>query len=416
MQKDSRKAVKCYTPTIKTDKYAFNHTLTGVEMAFTVKTVEQSAFCGCSKLENIVFSEKLKSIGSFAFLNCSSLKAVALPDSVKIMGEAVFRDCKSLTAVKLPDGLKILPESTFQNCVSLKKVILPKSLEVIDEEAFSGCVNLEEIVFPETLTTIKDKAFKRCFKLKSVSFPKRLRYIGDRAFEHCRALYSVNFNGNLDYIGAAVFPETPCTTPTLTGDMLCTSFLLESSYPLCPTVMIPKGIRSLALGFESTLDFKRRNAEKTCYAHILQLEKYNVKVYISERFYSYNNRADKLIENGAFDFNKYDSQIDSAEEYEKPVIASYRLAYPQELTEKTKSIYEKILTEKAEAAALFATEKNEPEVLEYIVESSPLSNEFCTELYEKASKNKFSKLLQILSQKKQKTEFSEIEAFFDEIG
>ena len=76
------------------------------------------------------------------------------------------------------------------------------------------------------------------------------------------------------------------------------------------------------------------------------LEKYNVKVYISERFYSYKNRADKIIENGAFDFNKYDSQIDSAEEYEKPVIAAYRLAYPQELTEKTKSIYEKILNEK----------------------------------------------------------------------
>lgn len=416
MQISNGKNIRCFAPVIKKDKYSFDHTLTSVEMLFTVKKIEHSAFCGCSKLKEITLSKNLKEIGDTAFLNCTSLEEITVPASVKILGEGVFRDCKNLKTVRLPDGLKILPKSAFKNCVSLEKIVLPRGLEEIDEEAFSGCVNLKEIVFPDGLKIIEKKAFKRCFNLKAAIFPESLSHIGDKAFEHCKALTSLVFNGALDHIGAAVFPQTPCVIPRLTGTMFSSSFMQKEDYPLCPTVTVPDGTKSLALGFEDTLDYKRRNAGKTCYAHILALEKYGAKLFISEHYYSYDDRTDLLVKNGEFDFKKYDEQINRAAEREKPVIALFRLTYPKGLSNTAKSRYIKILNENTAEAALFTVEKNEPDALKYIVENCRLTTEFCTTLYETAAKNRFSKLQQILSHKKEKTGFEEIEAFFDEIG
>lgn len=416
MKKSDVKALRCFTPVIKNGKFAFNHTLESVEMLFSVKKIEHSAFSGCPNLKEIIFSKKLKSIGDSAFSNCTSLEEIVIPSSVQSLGASVFKDCKNLKTVLLSESLKTIPQKAFENCVSLEKITLPDSIEVIEEGAFSGCVNLREITFSKKLTTIENKAFKRCYNLNSVIFPETLNYIGDKCFELCKNLSSVVFNSELRYIGAAVFPETPCVMPQITGTMFSSSFIQKSEYPLCPTVTVPDGIKTLALGFENTLNYKRRNAEKTCYAHIISLDGQKTKVFISEYYYSYDNRNDYIIENGKFDYEKYDKQFGSADEHEKSIIALLRLTYPKELKPKTKVLYETELKEKVFDAAMFAVEKNEEDALRYIVENCTLSTEDYTSLYETAAKNKFGNLQQILTQKKEKTGFEEIESFFSDIG
>ncbi len=416
MKKSDVKAIRCFAPVIKNGKFAFNHTLTSVELAFTVKKIEHSAFSGCSNLKELIFSKNLKSIGDSAFSNCTSLEEITIPSSVKHIGASAFKDCKNIKTLNLPEGLKVIPQNAFENCVSLEKVHLPDSVEIIEESAFSGCINLKEITFSKNLSIIKAKAFKRCFGLKSVVFPESLSYIGDKCFELCKNLTSVVFNSKLSYIGGAVFPETPCLIPPIWGTMFSSSFLLKSEYPLCPTVKVPCGVKNLALGFENTLDYKHRNDKKTCFAHIISLEEQKAKVFISEFYYSYTDRNDFLIENENFDFNKYDSQFDRADQQEKPLVALYRLTYPENLKSDMKRIYENELRAKVFDAAMFAVEKNEEDALKYIVENCTLSTEDYTTLYETASKNKFANLQQILTQKKEKTGFEEIESFFSDIG
>lgn len=411
----AEKTLKIFLPVIKTDKYAFNSQIEDIEMLHTVKTIKSSAFCNCSSLKNIRFAEKLTEIQAFAFLNCSSLKSVLLPDSIKNLGEGVFKSCTNLEKIQLPKGLKELSPNLFENCRALETIILPDGLEIIGEEAFSGCINLKEIVLPKSLKVIKKKAFKRCKSLKSIVFTEEVKHIGDMAFDGCKALTSVVFEGIPEYIGASAFPETPCILPNINGTMFSSSFLQKSKYGLCPTVTVPKGVQTLGLGFENTLTYKQTCESKTCHCHIISLEKYNVRVFISEKFYSYSDREDILIKNGEFDFFKYDSQFEKAEEKEKTIISAFRLTYPIELTEEKEILYKKHLSETAEYAALFATEKNEEKVLKYIIDNFELSSEYCAFLYEKSAINGFLNLQQILSQKKKNSGFDEINFLYEEI-
>ncbi len=409
------KTLKLFSPVIKTDKYAFNSTIEDVEMFRTVKTVKSSAFCNCSALKRIKFSERLIEIQAFAFLNCSSLEAVLLPSSIQKLGEGVFKSCTKLKKIQLPEGLKSLPKSFFENCRSLESITLPEGIETIEEEAFSGCINLKEILLPQTLKTIKSKAFKRCKSLESVIFRKEVKHIGDMAFEGCNALSTIVFEGTLEYVGASAFPEAPCILPNINGTMFSSSFLQKKEYGLCPTVIIPKNVKTLCLGFENTLTYKQACQNKTCYCHILALEKHNIKIFISDDFYSYNNREDTLIKNGEFDFIKYDLQFRKTDEKEKSIISAFRLTYPIELKEKAEIVYKEYLSQNAEYAAIFATEKNEENVLRYLVDNIDLDSEFCSLLYEKASKNGFLNLQQILSQKKKNTGLDEINFLYQEI-
>ena len=411
---NTKKSIKIYSPVIKPNKYAFNTEIENVLMLHTVKSIKSSAFFNCSALKNIEISKNVTEIGSYAFTNCSSLENVSVPESVKNFCEGVFKGCTKLKSVTLPKGTKKLPCELFENCRELESITLPDGLEAIGKECFSGCINLKEIIFPESIKTIETKAFKRCSSLKSIVFPKNLKHIGGKAFDGCTSLTNVVFEGSPEYVGKASFPEFSYTLPTVNGTMFSTSFLPKSDYSLCPTIKVQKAIKSFYLGFENTLNYKQRCENKTCYNHILSLEKYNAKLFIGENYYSYN-KNDAIIENSSFDFQKYDNQFEKAEESEKPVISAFRLTYPIDLKEENEIIYKTNLANATEYAALFATEKNEEDVLKYISDNFELTTEYCTLLYEKASKNGFYNIMQILSQNKNKNGFNEINLLYEDI-
>lgn len=402
-------------PVVKTDKYAFNNTLKSVKMLPCVKTIKCSAFSNCSKLENVSFSNNLKEIQSLAFFNCSKLTDISLPSSIEMLGDGVFKRCISLKKIRLPENIKYIPSNFFENCQSLETIVLPSELEIIGDEAFKGCSNLREIVFPKSLKEIKSRAFKRCNNLKSIIFPENLKIIGDNAFEGCKSLVNVIFNSSLEYVGDAVFTDNPCVMPEINGTLFSSSFMLKSEYRLCPTVTVPKKAKRLYLGFENALTYNQICKNNTCYRHILFLEKYNARIFISEKFYAKKN-DNLLIDNNEFDFEKYDLQFEKADATEKPIIASFRLAYPVKLNEKTKKIYYSYLSDNLQTATVFATEKNEETVLRYITDNFDLSSEYCTFLYEKASKNGFSNLQVMLSQVKKNSGFDEIDLLYKEIS
>lgn len=381
----------------------------------SVKEIPGEAFANCRKTKKIELNRGLKKIGENAFLDCMELTEITLPDTVEIIGSEAFKGCIHLKEVTIPDSITFLPEKAFENCRSLEKIILPKNLEAIGDSCFSGCASLNEINFPESLKRIGEKAFERCESLKSLVFPQQLQHIGSNAFSGCFKLKGIRLNNNLNYAGAKVFENTVLTLPESIKTMFCTSFLPKGNFRFCPTVIIPESVEELTLGFKGLLPYSYLKNRKTCFNHILQMKKYNIKIFISENYYSYNNDQDKIIYNGFFDFEKYDNFFSKADENEKPVIAAFRLTYPESLNEFNRLKYENEISKSGKAAAIFALEGNEEEVLKYLINNIDYDTDFCTTLYSAAEQKGYRNLQQIISQKPQKTGLNELNSLYKEL-
>lgn len=116
--------------------------------------IENSAFSGCSGLEEIVIPSHVKIIGRDAFSRCMGLTKLTIESGVEKLGWASFMGCTALTSVVLPDSLGDLPAQVFEGCTSLTDVTLPKHLENIVDDAFrntpfGGGVETTEKVYPD---------------------------------------------------------------------------------------------------------------------------------------------------------------------------------------------------------------------------------------------------------------------------
>lgn len=377
-----------------------------------ITEIKSSAFSNCRKLKKVTVNGKCTKIGDGAFSNCMALSEITLPKFLTHIGKECFKSCSELKLLKIPEGVKTLQRNTFENCTALESIILPESLEEIESNCFSGCVALKTVVFPNKLKKIGEKAFYRCKNLNNIRLPKSLVYLGDLAFSGCNGLTSLQLSDNLNYAGASLFGNCPVTPPKNTKCMFVTSFLTENDCKNCPTVNIPDNTRDLMLGFKTLLPYGYLTAEKTCFNHIIAFEKYNVKVFVGENFYG---DREKLLNDGIFDFQKYDDFFDSTQPHEKPLIASFRLTYPVGLSDKYRNVYLNALKEHSEDAAVFAVKLNEEKVLKYLADNIDFSASFYEKLYGLISAEGRHNLLRVLSAKKKTADLSEINALFEEL-
>ena len=105
------------------------------------------------------------SIGDYAFIGCTSLTSIVIPDSVTSIGEGAFGYCTSLTSIVIPDTLTSIGGGAFYNCSSLTNITIPNSVTSIGSYAFSNCNSLKSIVIPDSVTSIGSDAFSYCNSL-----------------------------------------------------------------------------------------------------------------------------------------------------------------------------------------------------------------------------------------------------------
>ncbi len=92
--KDLKTLVKC--PSGKTK----------ITVPGTVETIGYGAFCGCTKLEQVILPDSLKKIGASAFDYCKSLKEINIPDGVTSIDQFAFSYCTSLQSITIPSSVK----------------------------------------------------------------------------------------------------------------------------------------------------------------------------------------------------------------------------------------------------------------------------------------------------------------------
>ena len=89
--------------------------------------------------ESVTYSGKtysVTSIGDKAFWGCSGLPSVTIPNSVTSIGEYAFSGCTRLTSVTIPGSVTSIGSSAFYECYGLTSVTIPNSVTSIGSRAF----------------------------------------------------------------------------------------------------------------------------------------------------------------------------------------------------------------------------------------------------------------------------------------
>lgn len=113
---------------------------------YSVTSIGEDAFYGCSGLTSAIIGNSVKSIGESAFDSCSGLTSVTIGNSVKSIGEGAFRYCSGLTSVTIPNSVTFIGEDAFSDCSGLTSVTIGNSVTSIGEIAFYGCSGLTKLV------------------------------------------------------------------------------------------------------------------------------------------------------------------------------------------------------------------------------------------------------------------------------
>ena len=114
---------------------------------YTVTSIGERAFYGCTLITSIVISNSVTSIGDRAFFYCASLTSIVIPDSVTSIGSYAFYNCTSLTSITIGNGVKSIGEGAFYVCSSLTSIVIPDSVTSIRNSVFWGCSSLTDVYY-----------------------------------------------------------------------------------------------------------------------------------------------------------------------------------------------------------------------------------------------------------------------------
>ena len=124
--------------------------------------------------EEITYKEvaySITTINASAFYDCSGLTSITIPDSVTSIGEWAFSGCSGLTSITIPDSVTSIEDRVFYGCIGLTNITIPDSVTSIGVYAFYSCTRLTSITIPDSVTSIGDGAFSSCNGLVSITIP-----------------------------------------------------------------------------------------------------------------------------------------------------------------------------------------------------------------------------------------------------
>lgn len=121
-------------------------TVTYNSNTYSVTSIGNSAFDGCSGLTSVIIPSSVTRIGDNAFTNCTGLTSVTIiGNSITTIGAQAFLNCGNLTSITLPNSVTSILTEAFSNCSSLTSITIPNSVTIIGASAFFGCTSLNTV-------------------------------------------------------------------------------------------------------------------------------------------------------------------------------------------------------------------------------------------------------------------------------
>ena len=221
---------------------------------YSVTSIGNNAFSGCTGLTSVTIPESVTSIGDNAFSGCTGLTSVTIPESVTTIGNRAFSGCTGLKTVyynaaniasfaynySLPfyncpierivigNNVTKIPAYFAYNLTGLTEITIPDAVTSIGEYAFSGCTgikkltwnakkcsynsmttsNIEQVVIGSDVEVLPAN-FVPGSKITEVTIPTSVTSIGNNAFSGCTGLTSVTIPESVSRCeGVRLIPDT----------------------------------------------------------------------------------------------------------------------------------------------------------------------------------------------------------------
>ena len=181
-----------------------------------IKTIDTSAFSGCTSLTGITIPTGVRSIGERAFIGCTSLTDITIPAGVTSIGESTFSECTSLTSITIPASVTSIDSSAFDGCKSLPSITVDDANQnyasqdgILYNKAKTEIVAVPRgisgtVTIPAGVTSIGN-AFEYCTSLTGITIPAGITEIGGSAFNGCSSLASITIPAGITEIGGSAF-------------------------------------------------------------------------------------------------------------------------------------------------------------------------------------------------------------------
>jgi Flp pilus assembly protein protease CpaA len=251
-----------YGPNMYSGKVVIPESVVYGNNTYSVTSIGQDAFFGCSDLTSVTIPNSVTSIGSYAFDGtawydsqpdgfvyagkviykykgtmpegtiltieegtlgiaggaysyCRGLVSVTIPNSVVSIGEGAFEGCSGLMSIVVEEGNSkydsrdncnaIIESATNTLIAGCMNSVIPNSVVSIGGYAFSGCSGLTSVSIPSSVTSIGVRAFCECSSLTSITIPNSVTSLGYCAFYGCSGLTSLTIPNSVTDISIQVF-------------------------------------------------------------------------------------------------------------------------------------------------------------------------------------------------------------------
>lgn len=170
---------------------------------YSVTSIGDEAFSGCSSLTSVTIPESVTSIGDDAFWGCSSFTTTYYTGTIAQWcnidfggyfanpGGDLYINDLLIADLIIPDSIIAIKNYTFFKCSSLTSVTIPNNITNIGDYAFLGCSSLSSIVISTSVTSIGREAFCNCDAMISIFIPSSIASVGYGAFANCDILESI---------------------------------------------------------------------------------------------------------------------------------------------------------------------------------------------------------------------------------
>ncbi len=211
---------------IGSSMFSGNTTLRSINLPSTLKTINDSAFSGCTGLTNVtILQNSVITIGSNAFNGCTNLVNITIPEGVVNINSSAFYNCKNLPSVTIPNSVTSIGQSAFENCTELTQVDIGEGVTYIAPYAFKSCTKLIYLNLGQNISNIDVQAFQGCTSLTKLVIPDSVRILGNTnwdswnnrpnstgPFYGCTQLTDITIGQNVETIGHYTFADCPHLT------------------------------------------------------------------------------------------------------------------------------------------------------------------------------------------------------------